>query len=207
MEPINIYGCKYPTIIQIIALLLTICIAPIIIAYWLQNNFMRDIIETKVSFFLCYFVVLFILALLLIPARLNKGIYIFYTSFLLYKEKLSIKDKIVLAFIKKDLEKLERYLKKEKYINIEYLSLGYNTQQMGRAAEVGLSIYIDAVYKDGRKTRFIPDSTKEQYRVFLSPFLNYRIELDDPHHIYDAINQDKERIYDYLITNKKRHTS
>lgn len=204
MEPITIYGCKYPTILKVVVLLLSLVIAPILISYWLQNNFMTAFLPSQASSFMCYFVVLLILLLLLIPARLNKGIYIFYTSFLLYKENLSIKDKIVLAFINKDLEKLEKYLKKEKYITIDHISLGYNTQQMGRSAEVGISIYFDVIYKDGRKVQFIPDSTKEQYRLFLSPFINYRIELDDPHHIYDAINQDEVRIYEYLVTNKKQ---
>lgn len=202
MEPTYIYG-EYPTKLKIIACLLILFFFPVVIANWIEyacTSFGNTTVE--IPFIILYLIGFFILLVLFTNSR-NRRIYLFYNSFLLYKEPLSIKDKVVLAFINKDLEKLENYLEKYQYRNINTLSINYDIQNMMKFDETGITIYIDLNYSNGDKTRIIPIATKEDYRQFLAPFLQHQIPIIDPHHIVDAINQEELRIIDYLGVNKK----
>lgn len=201
MQPIYIHG-TYPSKIKIITNIISLFLLPILIAYWMEYAcFTYSNTNTEIPFIILYSIA-FLVTFVILTNSSKRTVYLFYNSFLLYKERLSMKDKIVLAFMNKDLEKLEKYLDKYQYRVIDTLSINYHIENMTKFSESGISIYIDINYTNGHKQRLIPTATKEDYRQLLDPFLQYQIPIIDPHHIVDAIYQDELRIIDYLEVNK-----
>lgn len=202
MKPLYIYGDNYPTISQCLLRIIAIIFLPIPLTYWLFDIMLRYQSPIPFSFIVGYCLFFFIM-LLLMSINSSKGIYLFYNHFMLYKKRLSLKDKFSLAFMKKDISKLETYLEKCNYVTIESLSIDTNEVHYMRSSDVGIMITFILRFNDHTVMRFTSfRGEKEDYLAFLHPFLQYHIQIYDPHNVMQALQQNEMRILDYIQANK-----
>lgn len=204
MEPIYSYGDRYPKIWKILLTILIILLGPIPLTYWLFDIILRFQSPIPFSFWIGY-IIFFCLFLLLASFNTSQGIYLFYNNYLLYKRRLSLKDKISLAFMKQDISKLELFLTKISYVNIEPLSIDHTDLHYIRSSETGIQISFVIKYKDGTKQKFTSfPGIKEDYLNFLKPFMQYHILIYDPDNLIDAFQQTDMRILDYFHNKEKQ---
>lgn len=198
MEPLYIYGDRYPKIWKMILIIIGIVTLPIPLTYWLFDMMLRFQSPIPFSFWIGY-ILFFCVLTLLACLNISKGIYLFYNNYMLYKNRLSLKDKIALAFMKQDISKLELFLNKINYVTIESLTIECSDLQYMRSSESGIQIAFILKYTDGKKQKFNSFvGLKEDYLNFLKPFMQYHILIYDPDNLIEAFQQTDKRILDYI---------
>lgn len=107
--------------------------------------------------------------------------------------------------MKQDISKLELFLTKISYVNIESLSIDHTDLHYIRSSETGIQISFVIKYKDGTKQKFTSfPGIKEDYLNFLKPFMQYHILIYDPDNLIDAFQQTDMRILDYFHNKEKQ---
>lgn len=201
MKPVFRCGYKTPTIIKIIISLICIFSFPYLFIIMIKSVTSTSSIALDKTIILIIYPIALIIELAIISSFRTPNIFLFYSNFMLYKEKLTLKDRITLFFAKDDLAKLENILTKRNYVNISKLEIIVNQHQYVRTNESYLSIIFKLVFNDNKTfTPSVYEETKEAYQQFLKPFINYHVNIHDPYHFIEGLNQPL-RLSDYFNIN------
>ena len=163
MKPLNIYGSKPFSKSDFAGCLLFAAF----FAWVITSNLH---IESLITYLIILLFITLVSVILLFYCK-GRKIFLFYNSYMLYRENMGIIDIIKLMLIK----------------NIDAIL----TEEKGVEAEFQL------IFNDQKCFNFRPEDTKEAYQKFLTPFLNYNVYIDDPYDLVDGIYQPL-RLTEYL---------
>lgn len=201
MKPVFKCGYRSPSIIKIIISLICIFGFPYLFIIMIKSVTSTTSFTLDNTIILIIYPVALIIELAIISIFRTPNIFLFYNNFMLYKEKLTLKDRIALFFAKDDLAKLENILAKRNYVNISKLEIIVNQHKYVRTNESYLNIIFKLVFDDNKTfTPSVYEETKEVYLQFLEPFINYHVNIHDPHHFIEGLNQPL-RLSDYFNIN------
>lgn len=121
---------------------------------------------------------------------------------MLYKEKLTIYDRIRLIFMSDDINQLENYLDKRNYVNISELKIIVDNLYYAKSNDYGITIKFQLIFNDNKVFNLhVVEDTKNDYQQFLSPFINYHVYINDPHDLINGLHQPL-RLTDYFMNQK-----
>lgn len=195
MEPLNRYGFKPLSKSTIIFYLLcSIFLAYIIVIALVENSPYKTIILLIVSFAL----ILFFLSISIICS--NRKIFLFFNSYMLYRENLNFIELIKLILIYKKTEQIEYFLDRKNYISIASLEIQIKNIDKILTDEKGVETTFILTFNDQQSFTFCLEDTKEAYLQFLTPFINYHVNILDPYNLIDGLYQPL-RLSEYLKQN------
>lgn len=195
MEPLNRYGFKPLSKSTIIFYLLcSIFLAYIIVIALVENSPYKTIILLIVSFAL----ILFFLSISIICS--NRKIFLFFNSYMLYRENLNFIELIKLILIYKKTEQIEYFLDRKNYISIASLEIQIKNIDKILTDEKGVETTFILTFNDRQSFTFCLEDTKEAYLQFLTPFINYHVNILDPYNLIDGLYQPL-RLSEYLKQN------
>lgn len=195
MEPLNRYGFKPLSKSTIIFYLLcSIFLAYIIVIALVENSPYKTIILLIISFAL----ILFFLSISIICS--NRKIFLFFNSYMLYRENLNFIELIKLILIYKKTEQIEYFLDRKNYISIASLEIQIKNIDKILTDEKGVETTFILTFNDQQSFTFCLEDTKEAYLQFLTPFINYHVNILDPYNLIDGLYQPL-RLSEYLKQN------
>ena len=203
MLPAYKYGYRAPSTIKMIVYTICFFVFPYLLTLLITNLITSSKFSPgQFSIIAIYLVCLFI-ALLIIYSFQTRGIYLFYHNFMLYKEKLNLRDRLAIFLAHEDLGKLENILNKRNYVNINELKIIIKQFQYMRTNEQVLSIEFQLDFNDHKSfTINVIEETKEAYRQFLDPFIKYHVNIIDPYNFIDGLDQPM-RLIEYFEQQQK----
>lgn len=195
MEPLNRYGFKPLSKSTIIFYLLcSIFLAYIIVIALVENSPYKTIILLIISFAL----ILFFLSISIICS--NRKIFLFFNSYMLYRENLNFIELIKLILIYKKTEQIEYFLDRKNYISIASLEIQIKNIDKILTDEKGVETTFILTFNDRQSFTFCLEDTKEAYLQFLTPFINYHVNILDPYNLIDGLYQPL-RLSEYIKQN------
>lgn len=198
MKPMYKCGYKVPTLFKFIIKLICILIATLLLTLLTANQVIRDKNFPVIIIYLCALLIM----LTTIYSRLASSIFLFYNNFMLYKEKLTIYDRIRLILMSDDINQLENYLDKRNYVNISELKIIVDNVYYAKSNDCGITIKFQLIFNDNKVFNLhVVEDTKNDYQQFLSPFINYHVYINDPHDLINGLHQPL-RLTDYFMNQK-----
>lgn len=195
MEPLNRYGFKPLSKSTIIFYLLcSIFLAYIIVIALVENSPYKTIILLIVSFAL----ILFFLSISIICS--NRKIFLFFNSYMLYRENLNFIELIKIILIYKKTEQIEYFLDRKNYISIASLEIQIKNIDKILTDEKGVETTFILTFNDRQSFTFCLEDTKEAYLKFLTPFIKYHVNILDPYNLIDGLYQPL-RLSEYIKQN------
>lgn len=181
MKPLNTYGSKAFSKSDFAGCLIFATFFTWVISFNLH-------IESLIN---CLIILLSIILVSLTLLFYCKGrkIFLFYNTYMLYRENMGIIDIIKLMLIKNNSDSIDNFFDKRNYININCLKIYIKNIDAILTEKRGVEVEFQLIFNDQRCFNFRPEDTKEAYQKFLTPFLNYNVYIDDPYNLIDGIYQ------------------
>ena len=189
MKPLNIYGSKPFSKSDFAGCLLFAAF----FAWVITSNLH---IESLITYLIILLFITLVSVILLFYCK-GRKIFLFYNSYMLYRENMGIIDIIKLMLIKNRSDLIDDFFDKRNYININCLKIYIKNIDAILTEEKGVEAEFQLIFNDQKCFIFRPEDTKEAYQKFLTPFLNYNVYIDDPYDLVDGIYQPL-RLTEYL---------
>lgn len=189
MKPLNIYGSKPFSKSDFAGCLLFAAF----FAWVITSNLH---IESLITYLIILLFITLVSVILLFYCK-GRKIFLFYNSYMLYRENMGIIDIIKLMLIKNRSDLIDDFFDKRNYININCLKIYIKNIDAILTEEKGAEAEFQLIFNDQKCFNFRPEDTKEAYQKFLTPFLNYNVYIDDPYDLVDGIYQPL-RLTEYL---------
>lgn len=199
MKPIYRCGYQVPSIFRAIFNLVCFFTIPYLLALIIENLIHTNNLLPDKSIILFIYPFTLLIILSVVHSYHSCNIYLFYNNFMLYKERLTLHDRVALFLAKDELSKLETILMKRNYLNINELKIIIKEFEYMRTNETGIDIEFKLIFNDKTFNLYVKESTKEAYKQFLAPFITYHVNINDPYNLIAGLDQPL-RLYDYFKT-------